>query len=144
MSPKHFPEKIHQVAVMNEKRRDVAAQSLAHPDQPALERCTCLALSSLQPTTSSRSLHDEPGDDLDAEIEKVTAATQELNARIRQQLSACFPRSTPLSLLLLHVSQREHASITPQSAILRKRQRYHAPVSFLEQVLMNVRRVIRS
>jgi Type II secretion system (T2SS), protein E, N-terminal domain len=67
-----------------------------------------------------------------------------LHNDIRAHLHSYFPRSTPLSLLLLHISQLEHIHIAPQTAVLHKRQRLHAPASFLEQVLVNVRRAIRS
>jgi hypothetical protein len=45
---------------------------------------------------------------------------------------------------LLHISQLEHIHIAPQTAVLHKRQRFHAPASFLEQVIVNVCRAIRS
>lgn len=123
---------------MNHKRRDTTVQSLTQLDAPVTERCQCLPLSSLQAVPSQEQEEDA------VDCGKVTPATQELNAYIRLQLNAYFPRSTPLSLLLLHVSQLEHIHINPQTAILHKRQRYHAPASFLEQVLINARRSIRS
>lgn len=105
-------------------------------DGPAGERCDCPPLSSL---------HRAPGAALEsgAEVVPVTPATQELNRHVRLRLAALFPRSTPLSLLLIHISQLEHVHITPKTMALHKRHRYHAPASFLEQVLTNARRVIR-
>ena len=47
-----------------------------------------------------------------------------IDAASRQQLDNYFPRSAPLSILLLHISQLEHIQSIPQSAILDKRQRY--------------------
>lgn len=100
------------------------------------ESCHCLPLSSIQVVPSQD--QEETIDD-----DNVTPASAEMNALIRVKLEGCFPRSTPLSLLLLHVSQLEDVHIDPQSALLHKRQRYHASASFLEQVLVNVRRAIR-
>ena len=106
-------------------------------DSPAGDRCDCPPLSSL---------HRAPGSSLEsgAEIMPVTPATRELNRHVRSQLAALFPRSTPLSLLLIHISQLDHVHITPKTVVLHKRHRYHAPASFLEQVLANARRVMRS
>ena len=106
---------------------------------PASERCDCPPLSSLQ----RASMPDQVGA-IEGTITPVTLATQELNRYLRVRLATLFPRSTPLSLLLIHVSQLEHIHIMPKTTILHKRQRYHAPASFLEQVLINVRRTMRS
>ena len=105
-------------------------------DSPAGERCDCPPLSSL---------HRAPGSSLEsgAEVVPVTPATQELNRQVRSRLADFFPRSAPLSLLLIHISQLEHVHITPKTVVLHKRHRYHPPASFLEQVLANARRVIR-
>src|SRR5260370_32512649 len=73
-----------------------------------------------------------------------TLITRELSGHLHKILSASFPRATPFSLLLLHVSQREHILATPQSARLFQHLRLHPPRSFLDQVLVNVRRVIRT
>jgi len=123
---------------MNYKRRDGVAQSILQVDSSTAERCNCLPLSSLQAVPPQKQEEDT------VDYDKVTPATHELNTHIRAQLAIFSPRAMPLSLLLLHVSQLEHISIAPQSAILHKRERYHAPASFLEQVLVNVRRAIRS
>lgn len=104
---------------------------------PRVERCHCQPLSSLQ------AVHPQTQDEECVDIEKITPASPALNAMLRAQLASFFPSSTPLSLLLLHISQLEHISLS-QPATFNKRQRYHAPPSFLEQVLANVRRAIRS
>ncbi|HVB74156.1 MAG TPA: diguanylate cyclase [Ktedonobacteraceae bacterium] len=106
-------------------------------DSPTSERCDCLPLSSL---------HRAAGSDADnvGDITPVTPTSRELNRYLRARLATFFPRSTPLSLLLIHASQLDHIHITPKTTILHKRQRYHAPASFLEQVLTNVRRTMRS
>ena len=121
---------------MDFKRKDDAEQSLIQVSSPATVCCHCLPLSSIQMV---------PSQDQEETIDyhNVTPASPEMNALIRAKLEGCFPRSTPLSLLLLHVSQLEQVHIHPQSALLHKRQRYHASASFLEQVLVNVRRAIR-
>jgi GGDEF domain-containing protein len=105
-------------------------------DSPAAERCDCPPLSSL---------HHSPGLSMEsgAEVVPVTPATQELNRHVRTRLADLFPRSTPLSLLLIHISQLDHVHISPRTVVLHKRHRYHPPASFLEQVLTNVRRVMR-
>jgi hypothetical protein len=98
--------------------------------------CSCLPLSALHNAYTQR--HGEEGD------EQVVPVSQELAALIRQALEAYFPRTTPFSLLLLHVSQWEYKQVLQQSAMVHVRHRFHAPESVLEQVLMNVRRAIRS
>src|SRR6266487_3686228 len=122
---------------MNSKRRDRLGRSLVHPVTLMAERCHCLPLSSLQ------SVPAQAEDNESVDVAKITPATLALNAQLRTQLAGLFPRSTPLGLLLLHVSQLENLSLSQQMTF-NKRQRYHASSSFLEQVLANVRRAIRS
>ena len=113
-----------------------STQSLTYIDTPATERCHCMPLSSLHHETSSD--REEAEDYLQA-----IPVTGELNACLRTDLRNFFPRSAPLSVFLLHIAQLEHLHIAPKSAVLNKRHRFHAPVSFLEQILLNVRRCIR-
>lgn len=120
---------------MNYKRKETAEYLTLPTEALASDRCTCLPLSPLLPVL----LKDDASDTC-----PVTLASSELKSDIRASLHAYFPRSTPLSLLLLHISQIEHIHIAPQTAVLHKRQRVHAPISFLEQVLANVRRAMRS
>ena len=122
---------------MNYRSRDGAAELSIPPGPPAAERCNCL-LPSLMQVVPALNLEEDAVD-----YHRMTPASPELNALIRQQLEHFFPRSKALSLLLLHVSQLEQIHINPQSGLLRKRRRYHASASFLEQVLVNVRRAIR-
>ena len=122
---------------MNYRRRDATAAPV-YLEAPATEHCNCLPLSSLHKLPSQRQEEDI------VDCEQVTPATQELNVKLREQLATLFPRSTPLSLLLLHISQLEPIHLTPQSAVFRRRQRYHAPPGLLEQVLANIRRSIRT
>jgi GGDEF domain-containing protein len=106
-------------------------------DSPAAERCECSPLSPLHGAPGS-------GPESSTEVVPVTPVTRELNRQVRSRLAALFPRSVPLSLLLIHISQLDHVHITPKTVVLHKRHRYHAPASFLEQVLINARRVMRS
>ncbi len=125
---------------MNYKRKETNMQSaptVVLREHPTAERCRCQPLSLVQASL----LYEQNDEEMDCD--KITPATSELNSSIRMQLSNFFPRSTALSILLLHVSQLEHIHIAPQAAILHKRLRYHAPASFLEQVLVNMRRTIR-
>ncbi len=102
--------------------------------EPTNEQCTCSSLSPLRPKHAA----EDAG-----ESAPVTPVTPELGARVRQALAGSFPRVMPLSVLLLHVSQLEHIQLSPKSAILHQRLRYHASTEFLEQVLATVRRTIR-
>ena len=115
----------------------IPASYTVYIDSPSGERCDCQPLSAL---------HRAPGSDPEnaSEIVPVTPATQELQRYVRSRLAALFPRTTPLSLLLIHISQLNHVHITPKTLVLHKRHRYHAPTSFLEQVLLNVRRAMRN
>src|SRR5712691_1392248 len=123
---------------MKHMGRGTSTQPLLYLDTPTTERCSCLPLSTLHAVASC-----EQGR-VDVEDESLTPTTQELNSHLRSVLATSFPRETPLSVLLLHISQFEHIKTTSQSTTLYKRLRYHAPTSFLEQVLSNVRRTIRA
>lgn len=102
--------------------------------EPATSECECLPLTTHGHGQQAPGEDDQPG----------TPVTPELGRYLRSELAASFPRSTPISFLLLHVSQLDHVHISPKSAVLHKRHRFHAPQSFLEQVLANVRRSIRA
>jgi Type II secretion system (T2SS), protein E, N-terminal domain len=118
--------------------RGTLTPAVTYLDSPASDLCTCLPLSRL---------HQGPWEDHAENTEQlteVTPATLEMNSSLRSQLENYIPRSSSLSVLLLHISQLEHIHITPKSAILQKRHRYHVSASLLEQILINVRRTIRS
>lgn len=121
---------------MKHEETRVSTQTLTYIDAPATERCSCMPLSSLH--TAAWDEQEDAEDCL-----QVIPVTGEMNAFVRATLRDFFPRTTPLSLFLLHIAQLEHLHITPKSAVLHKRHRFHAPYSFLEQVLLNVRRSIR-
>ncbi len=123
---------------MKHLERGISTSTLTYLDSPTTDLCTCLPLSRL---------HIVFGEDLAENLEQlteVTLATLEINSSLRALLENYFPRSTPLSVLLLHISQLEHIHIAPKSSILHKRHRYHAPASLMEQILINIRRTIRS
>ncbi len=119
---------------MNPKRKEAATRSFSQTS--AAERCMCQPLSSLQTVPLARQEEDE------TIYEHVVPATAVLNTKLRTLLQTVFPRSTPLSLLVLHVSQLEYTHVAPQAGV-HKRRRYHASPEVLEQILVNVRRAIR-
>jgi GGDEF domain-containing protein len=116
--------------------KDTSTTTVTMIAEPVTEQCHCPAISLL---------HAEGGAASAAFNENAPAVpvTPELGAYLCNALSEGFLRTLPVSVLLLHVSQLEHAHVLPRSAILHKRYRYHAPAEFLEQVLATVRRTIR-
>jgi|GEM_PF-503350 len=67
-----------------------------------------------------------------------------LHDSIRTCLNTLLPSTTSVSILLLHVIQREQLHFTPDAEVLQKRQRYHASANIVEQIMVNVRRAIRA
>jgi type II secretion system (T2SS) protein E len=118
--------------------RGASIPAITYIDSPATDQCACPPLSSLHQASWQEDV------EISEQLTQVTAATLEMNSHLRAMLNDYFPRSTPLSVLLLHISQLGHIHIVPKSAILHKRHRYHAPATLLEQILVNVRRTIRS
>lgn len=118
--------------------RETSKSTLTYLAHPATDLCTCQPLSNLQ-----KAPQEDQAENTEQSTE-VTLATLEMNASLRDLLKNYFPRSTPLSLLLLHISQLEQMYFVPKSAFIEKRQRYHVSASLLEQILVNVRRSIRS
>ncbi len=121
-------------------------QSLTQPyiavDSQFAERCHCLAPASFYLAYEKAATRAQGQED-QFDLEKVTPIPAELYLHLRGQLDALLPRLASLSILLLHISQLEPVHIGPQAGILHNRKRYHAPASFMEQVLANTRRVIR-
>lgn len=78
-----------------------------------------------------------------SETEMVLLAS-ELDQRLQQTLRDHFPRSTPFSLLLLHITQFEQVQMSSAALIVPQRVSCHAPASFLAQVLHPVRRTLRA
>jgi GGDEF domain-containing protein len=118
--------------------RAMSTSTVTYLDSPTSDLCMCLPLSRLHQEV----WEDHAGNS--EQLAEVTPATLELNRSLRAQLKNYFPCSSPLSVLLLHISQLEHIHINPKSAILHIRHRYHVSASLLEQILINVRRTIRS
>src|SRR5689334_105720 len=102
---------------MKHQGRGVSVPELIYVNSPATDQCTCLPLSALHKTS-----WEEHAENFEQFVE-VTPATTETNSYLRTILNSYFPRSTPLSILLLHISQLEHIHIAPNSTILHKRQR---------------------
>jgi MshEN domain len=98
------------------------------------EQCECQPL-----LIHDRSPDQQAGED----YLPMTPVTPELGAYLRAKLADYFPRTSPISVLLLHIMQLEHVHISPKSAMLHRRHRFHAPAIFLDQILANVRRTIR-
>jgi Type II secretion system (T2SS), protein E, N-terminal domain len=119
------------------KHEGTANRAPTYITTSASERCGCPPLSHLH----QQLWHEQEAAENSGQIVPVTQA---LNNHMRAALSTLFPRSTPISVLLFHISQREYIHIAPKSNILHKRQRYHAPASFLEQLLVNIKRTIRA
>src|SRR6266581_6632815 len=118
--------------------KEVSRQSLTYINAHHNERCSCMPPSAFQQLPTQGQAEEGPDN------AQATLITRELSGHLHKILSASFPRSTPFSLLLLHVSQREHILATPQSARPFQHLHLHPPRSFLDQVLVNVRRVIRT
>ncbi len=112
---------------MSESRHSASAESHASKHEP----CSCPPLF-------------PAGSDASAREDQSVPIAPSLGALLRTALARHFPRSTPLSLLLLHITQFEHLPMPPTSPIVHKRLRYHAPMSLLEQIVQTVRRTLRA
>src|SRR5579883_323005 len=112
---------------MSESRHSASAESHASEHEP----CSCPPLF-------------PAGSDAPAQEHWSVPIAPPLRTLLRTTLARHFPRSTPLSLLLLHITQFEHLPLPPTSPIVHKRLRYHAPASLLEQVVQTVRRTLRA
>lgn len=121
---------------MNQRRREASARSSSQVTLSLAEHCMCQPLSSLHPVPSVEQDEDEMA------WGQVVPAAQALNNKLRIFLHTLFPRTTPLSLLLLHVSQLEYTHGIPPLSMQNPRC-YHASPELLEQILVNVRRAIR-
>ncbi len=113
---------------MKQKRREPL--SYARPLQvktiPSL--CDCLLLAQPVSLQSEEELYNET----------LVPLPQALYTRLHAHLSPVLPAITPYSILLLHVSQLSHEPSAKQSV------RQHSMTGFLEQLLVNIRRVIRA
>ncbi len=124
---------------MNQKKRDLCVSNPIKPireNTTEPEYCMCLPLSSLYEKTG--------GEKSEIEGEEVVPTSTTLSAQLRTTLQTLFPRSTPISVFLLHISQWERTHSDQQPAHSYQRQKYHASPGLLEQVMTNVRRVMRA
>jgi hypothetical protein len=112
---------------MSESRPSASAESHASEHEP----CSCPPLF-------------PAGSDAPAQENWSIPIAPPLRTLLRTTLARHFPRLTPLSLLLLHITQFEHLPLPPTAPIVHKRLRYHAPASLLEQVIQTVRRTLRA
>ena len=75
--------------------------------------------------------------------ERIVPIPLALYAQLKDIFAQISTSVYPLSLILLHVMQREQVQVPLEAAVLQQWQCCHAPPGLLEQVLVNVRRVIR-
>jgi hypothetical protein len=76
--------------------------------------------------------------------EELIPLASALTRDLQRALASYFPRSTPFSLLLLHITQFEYIQMPPTSLVVHKRVNCHAPASFLAQVIHPIRRTLRA
>ena len=116
------------------------------------EACDCPPLSSLH-KRAGQEPHETHNNDGSREeqypsdlfsAEQIVPATLYLNNCLRSALEHLLPHSRSLSVLLLHVSQLEHALQEQEHSYSYKSFNYHPPSGFLEQLLVNARRVMRN
>ncbi|MGB8347361.1 MAG: hypothetical protein WCD86_20915 [Ktedonobacteraceae bacterium] len=109
------------------------AQTLARGNADGTSPCDC------KPPALLASSLDERGQALAFDLEQTTPISPELYNHLDKRLNALFPRSTPFSLVLLHVAQIEQAG----ASALCKPRYYHALPVLLEEALAQIRRSIR-
>ncbi|WP_201366312.1 hypothetical protein [Dictyobacter formicarum] len=106
------------------------------PAIDAYEICTCVAFDKIcQMGTMST--------EEDCNENQCVPVSVELSNKVRGVLNDFLPAQEPISVLLLHVVQREAPPLAPQSEALYRRKSYHVAASLLNQVLTHVRRVLR-
>ncbi len=135
------------------RKKDTVTQLIKQPvlsetmQEPETDICSCPPISPLcLSSTTEQTIHsnnvqcnwDDEDDD------PILPTSFALNNALRTHLHTLFSRTTPLSIMLVHVSQLEHMQITPETVVWHKRRRYHPPASIVEQVMVNVRRAIRA
>lgn len=115
---------------MNPNKRDLSVSTSINPIEENVdesELCVCQPLSPLSTQVRGAKSEDE---------ESVPTSSA-LSMRLHNALQTLFPRSTPISVFLLHISQWERTQSSLQ-------QHYHASSELMEQVMTNVRRVMRA
>lgn len=123
-----------------EQEQGTTLKALANA-QEQLELCVCFPLStSVLPAQMETSIPDESFFN-DAPI---VPTTPQLNHVLCTHLKHLLPRTAPLSVLLLHVSQLEQPMLTLDGEHTQQRRRYHVSQHVLTQILNNVQRTIRN
>ena len=107
----------------------------AEADPPKQEPCSC---SHLLPERIESDGADE------AALDKFVPVAPVLARDLRAALVSYFPRSTPFSLLLLHIAQYEYIPLSLTSPLVHQRLRCHASAGLLDQVMQIVRRALRT
>lgn len=115
---------------MKNKLKEPIHTTLYSVDQFA-QPCDCLLL---QPAGYT--------EEFDPEDDAIVPMPAELQQRLSVLLTSLFPSPGLYSVLLLHVAQLKPTPIVAD--VTQKRQSYHTQDTVLEQILTNVRRVIRS
>ncbi|WP_338254790.1 hypothetical protein [Dictyobacter halimunensis] len=106
------------------------------PVMETCEICTCLVFDNVCPV-GSMPMEGERDEN------QCIPVSVELSNKVRVALNDFLPAQFPISVLLLHVVQRESPPLAPQSEALYRRKRYHAAPHLLNQVLAHVRRALR-
>ncbi|HCI80819.1 MAG TPA: hypothetical protein DHW02_14135 [Ktedonobacter sp.] len=112
-------------------------------DEALLEPCMCVPLSTRRLSSSPQSGATDEQESLFLSDEHLVQTTRQLNQALRIRLREYFPRSEPLSLLVLHVSQLDQPALTTSMEHVYQKRRYHVTQDILAQVLNNVQRAVR-
>lgn len=124
----HRASNIAQISPRLKRRTD--------PVMEACEICTCVVFDKVC-QTSTMSMED------DRDENQCVPISAELSNKVRAALNDFLPAQVPISVLLLHVAQREAPLLAPQSEALYQRKRYHVAPNLLKQVMTHVRRALR-
>lgn len=108
-----------------------------------MDICSCPPISPLCLGPETEHEHETQTWD-DEEKDSILPTPPVLNTILRTRLQTVFASTPSFSIMLMHVSQLEPIHITAETTILRTRRRYHPSVSVVEQVMMNIRRAIRT
>lgn len=109
------------------------AQALARGNADGATLCHC------RPPALLATALEERSPALALDLEQITPISPELYNHLEKRLRTLFPRSTPFSMVLLHIAQIEQAARFSPC----KLQYYHALPVLLEEVLAQIRRSIR-
>jgi Type II secretion system (T2SS), protein E, N-terminal domain len=102
------------------------------------DACDCLPPSQMHSYRNVKPEKDTLGD------EQGVLISQKLYSELQPLLSKMLVPSTPLSVLLLHISQIVSPPLAPGSSSLYKRLHYHASPELLSQVCASVQKTIRA